>query len=208
MLDSHGLTGAASAPLSPSYRLEIYHPDSRELLDVPLRVLTERIERALDVRVQPRWWPALVAMADGLFMHPDAIRRAVVKVALMARLDSDQAADEVPEVIDELTAQRILERHSIEELYRADRMDELNHPRVWELNGWWESLYGVIPTRPAWEDEDELDLWDDGPEGIDIGKTSLPIGMEPERDEVRALLEAQVLTQYEPLYRLRLSWHR
>jgi len=178
------------------------------LLSVPLQALTERIERALKVQVDPRWIPTLIAMADGLFMHPDAVARGAALVASVVAADSDRVARQVGDVLELLTRQNILERLSVEDLYRADRLGELSHPRVWELNGWWENLYGIIPARSEWDEEEDLDIWDDGPIGLPVGKTSLPMGVSPERDDIRVLLERKILSQYEFLFRLRLSWHR
>jgi hypothetical protein len=206
------MNSTASTPtgsgLPPSYRINVYHPDTRALLTVPLQALTDRIERALKVQVDPRWLPTLVAMADGLFMQEEAVARAIACVAAIATVDPSRAVRQMPEVLEILTDHRIIERLTVEELYHAGRIDELSHPRVWELNGWWDKLYGVIPARSEWDDEEDLDIWEDGPVGVQVGKMSLPMGLEPEREEVRQLLEKRLLSQYEPLFRLRLSWHR
>jgi hypothetical protein len=177
-------------------------------MSVPVQALTDRIERALKVSVDGRWLPTLVAMADGLFMQAVSVERHVKIVAPILDQDPHRAVKLVPDVLDALVEKNILEQHSIEDLYRASRLDELSHPRVWELNAWWEAYYGIIPAKSEWDDEDDLDIWEEGPLGLAVGKTTLPIGVLVEREEVRNLLEKKVLTQYEPLFRLRLSWHR
>lgn len=200
----------AGTGFTPTYRIQVYHPDTRSILTLPLQVLLERIERALKVEVDPRWLPTLVAMADGLFMQPTSVGHHVASIARVVQLDAGRAVRQVPKVIEALTDHRIVERATIEELYHNNRLSELNHPRVWELNSWWEQLYGAIPTRSHldWDDEEDLDIWEEGNAGLLVGKTSLPAGLEPERDEIRTLLEKKVLSQYEDLFRLRLSWHR
>lgn len=202
------LSTPAGSGLHPSYRINVYHPDTRALLTVPLQALTDRIERALKVQVEAGWMPTLVALADGLFMEREAISRAVSAVATLTGGDSSRAVRQMPEVLGVLVEHHIVERLTVEELYHAGRIDELNHPRVWELNSWWEKLYGVIPARSEWDEEEDLDIWEDGPVGLPVGKVALPMGLEPERDEVRVLMEKRLLSQYESLFRLRLSWHR
>jgi len=203
-------TSIAGSGVPLSHKIHIYHPDTRSLLSLPLQVLLERIEKALKVDVDPRWLPTLIAMADGLFMQPEAIARHVSSTAAALGGDSARAVRGLPRVLETLVENRIAELATIEELYHNKRLHELNHPRVWELNDWWEKLYGAIPTRSHLDvdDEEELDIWEEGPAGLRVGKTALPLGLEPERDEVRILLERKLLSQYEELYRLRLSWHR
>lgn len=203
-------TSSVTSGLSPSYRIHVYHPDTRSLLSLPLQVLLDRIHRALKVEVDPRWLPTLVAMADGLFMQPESIARQVSNVAPLAGLEPSRARKQVPAILETLEERQIVEKSTVETLYYEKRLRELNHPRVWELNSWWEKLYGAIPTRSHLDvdDDEELDIWEDGPVGLSVGKTTLPLGVEPERDDIRILLEKKHLSQYEPLYRLRLSWHR
>lgn len=202
-------SGASSwTPFTPSYPVHVYHPDTRAPLDFPLQVLTERIERALQVEVKLGWVPTLLALADGLFMQQEPICVGVSRVATLASLDPGSTVEQVPDVMEELLEHRICEQRTVEELYHLGRLDELSHPRVWELNGWWNKLYGVIATRSELDDEEDLDLWDEGPIGLKVGRISLPLGVSPERDEIRKLLENKLLSQYEPLYRLRLSWHK
>jgi len=201
--------GRGAEGYAPESRIHIYHPDSRAMHAIPLHVLTDRLERALDVAVKARWLPTLVAMADGLFMSPECIQGEVTRLTSGVGGDAKRARRQVPDVLEQLCEHSIIEKQSVESLYRLGRLEELNHPRVWEINGWWEKLYGVIPARSEFDDEPDLDLWEDGLQpALEIGKTSLPIGMEPERDEIRLLMEKKLLSQYEFLYRLRLSWHR
>lgn len=196
--------------IGPTYKIAVYHPDTRSVLSLPLQVLLDRIRNALKVDAEPRWLPTLVAMADGLFMQQESIVTHVGRVAGMGNLDVRSCARQVPEILASLLDSKIAEKFSVEELYRKDRLAELNHPRVWELNSWWEKLYGAIPTRSHldWDEDEDLDIWEEGPMGLCVGKMALPLGIEPERDDVRQLLEKKTLSQHEPLYRLRLSWHR
>ncbi len=202
------LDGPTAGPLTPSYRVQVFHPDSREPLEFPLKVMIDRIEKALSVEVREEWYPALVAMADGLFLQEEPILVRMSRVATLASLDPGEVVARAPEVMETLVDKRICEVRSVEELYRLGRLEELGHPRVWELNGWWHKLYGVIKTRAEWDDEEDLDLWDDSPPKLQVGKMALPLGVSPERDEIRKLLEKKLLSQHEPLYRLRLSWYR
>lgn len=203
-------TSIAGSGVPLSHKIHIYHPDTRSLLSLPLQVLVDRINRALKVDVDPKWMPTLVAMADGLFMEPEAIARHVSVTAHAFGLEPSRTVRGVPRVLEALLETRIAEKSSIEDIYHNKRWEELNHPRVWELNNWWERMYGAIPTRSHldYEDDEDLDIWEDGPVGLCVGKTSLPMGLEPERDDVRILLERKLLSQYDELYRIRLSWHR
>ncbi len=202
------LDGPTTGPLTPDYKVYVFHPDSREPLDFPLRVLIERIERALKVQVLPQWYPTLVAMADGLFLQEEAILVRISRVATLCDLDPREEVERMPAVMERLVENKICEVRSVADLYHLERLDELSHPRVWELNGWWHKLYGVVKTRTDWDAGEDLELWEDAPPQLKVGRMSLPVGVSPERDEVRTLLEKKLLSQYEPLYRLRLSWYR
>ncbi len=202
------LDGPTRGPLTPSYKVYVFHPDSREPLAFPLKVMIDRIRKALDVEVRSEWFPTLVAMADGLFLQEEPILVRVSRVATMCSLDPGDEVARVPEVMDTLVESKVCEARSVEELYRLERLDELGHPRVWELNSWWHKLYGDVKTRADWDDAEDIELWDETLPELKVGKMALPLGVSPERDEIRKLLEKKLLSQYEPLYRLRLSWYR
>lgn len=192
---------------SRSPRICVRHPETREPSELPLGEFLFRIEQGLGCAVEQAWIPLLAAMADGLFMQREGIlwrARAGRGLVDPSRLpDRGRLADSA---LDDAVAAGVVEAATVEDIYRAGRWEGLERPRTWELNGWWEALFGVIPMPPAREDDDDDEEVDPLP-AIPVGKRAHPFGLQSEDNQVRQLLERGLLSQGERLFRLRVSIH-
>lgn len=187
---------------SRSPRVLARHPDTREALPLPLAEFLFRVEKSLDVQLQPEWVPLLVAMADALFITAEGVLwRARAGRGLDPPLPVPAQVE--PESLVSAVDAGVVEALKVEEIYRAGLWDSLERPRTWELNGWWERLYGAVPMPPAPEDEDPSEE----AEHLRLGVQTHPFGLQSPDNQVRALLEEGILRQDETMYRLRVSVH-
>ena len=138
-------------------------------------------------------------MADGLFMTETSVRARAY--AGRGWLGERLPMKEGEGGLEALVAAQLVEVSPVEEIYHRGIWHELEQPRTWELNGWWEALFGAIPMPPAEEAPEEKT-----PDStLDVGVQAHPVGLQSADNQVRLLLERGLLTQKEPLYRLRVS---
>ena len=201
----------APAPLLKSrtpLKVRVRDPITRVPEVVPLGEFLLRVEVGLGVSLRVEWLPVLVALADGLFLQREVILkrsqtgRGFVETPAAEYLPTDAAL-----WVDELVESGVVEVATVEEVYRSGRLAQLQFPRTWELNGWWENLYGLVPMPPAFDDDPEDD--EEVEEGTDLQLEIKPhpLGLQSEDNQVRILLEKGLLSQHEPLYRLKMSLH-
>lgn len=191
-----------------SLKVRIRDPLTRAAQVMALGEFLLRVEVCLGFTVKVEWVPVLVAMADGLFLQRGVVLdRATTGRGFVESPGAEYLPNNVLKLLGELQETGAVEVATVEEIYRSGRLAQLQLPRTWELNGWWENLYGMVPMPPAFEEEgDDDEVWE---EGVDL-KLEIkphPVGLQSEDNQVRILMEKGLLSQYEPLFRLKMSVH-